>query len=1457
MGVMALKTIKKDGNFQKSGIFFVLIILFLFAFSLATLNTSHAATPLYVNGTSGNDTYDGTSPTWVSGIIGPKKTIQNGSDSVSVGGTVNIAEGNYQEHVTISKNLSLIGSGQTKTFINGTNNGRVITILSGISVNITGVTITNGSSNFGAGITNNGNLTITNSTITSNVYDGSGGPIFGEGSGIWNLDSTLNVINCNITNNSARSGAGIFNRGTLNVISTTISRNTATIDGAAVTSYLAGNVNITDCTITNNSASLDAVIKIAPKNSGVTQTINYCRFANNTPGSISISPTYTLDARYNWWCSNSDPSHQFGGTVNYSPWLYMTLTANPNFILNGATSTLTASFNNAYDGSTVTSIDPASGHIPDGSAVTFTTDFGSVGSKTTTKNTDNGVATATLTADEGTGTAHISAQLDSQTLNTVVEIETLYVNGATGNDSWDGTSPTFISGTIGPMKTIQIAVNAITSGGKIYVAIGTYYEHITIPKSLSLIGANRDNTIIDGTNNGRVINLFVYNGITVMISNFIIRNGAISGTGIDSGGAIVNGYNNILTINNVTITGNNATQYGGAIANDGIVTITNSTLSGNNVAINSGGAIYNTGTLTITNSTITANNAIYDGGAIYNNLGTVNISNSTLNGNNAEGGGAIYNQNGILTINNSTLNGNNVTNPGGAIYTRSGTATITNSTINGNNATSGGAIFIYSGTATITNSTLNANHALGGGAIENSGTLTIINSTINGNNATNYGGAIQNYNGQLTITQSTLNGNNATQYGGALYSSGTLTITQSTLNGNNATNYGGAIYNMGAVTMHFNRLANNSPDTIWTNKAINATNNWWGSNFNPSSQFAGTGTVDYSPWLYMTLTANPTLILNGGTSQLTASFNNAYNGTVITPINPASGHLPDGSVVTFTTDLGSVGSPTTTKNTSNGSAIATLTADAGIGTANITAVLDSQTLTTTVGITDTLYVNGATGNDDWNGLSPTYISGHTGPMATIRTALEAIIRDGTINVASGTYTEDLTINQNINLTGNGTTNSIITPRNPTDNIITITRDVTKAIISGFTIQGATNGNGVLIQGNDITLKNNSIVGNGNGITVDKEIEKIVIIQNNIMDNKVGIDTSSDKIKINFNRISHNDADISTKLEGIDATDNWWGSNDDPSGRVSGGVNVNPWLVLTVNTTPTLIKKDATSNITADLNHDSDGSTITGHVMDGILITFTTTLGTINSPKYTQNGTTNTTLHGGSVSGVADITTTVDNEEIHTPVTVDATAPTVTSTNPAQYAVNLPSNQVFTVTFSEAIKAANVNLVVLKTSTGTVIATTKSITGNVLTITPNIALNEAKYLLLLYAGCVTDLAGNPAAALSRTYSVGAQPYVTSTDPANYATNVPRNKVITATFNEPILAKYLTLIYLKTVTGGIQVATIKSVSGNTLTITPTTPLAANTRYMLLIYTFAVTDIYGNSNVNKAITFTTGAT
>ena len=54
-------------------------------------------------------------------------------------------------------------------------------------------------------------------------------------------------------------------------------------------------------------------------------------------------------------------------------------------------------------------------------------------------------------------------------------------------------------------STIQGGINAANSGDIVFVRSGTYYEHVTISKSLTLQGENRDTTIINGSGTGNVI----------------------------------------------------------------------------------------------------------------------------------------------------------------------------------------------------------------------------------------------------------------------------------------------------------------------------------------------------------------------------------------------------------------------------------------------------------------------------------------------------------------------------------------------------------------------------------------------------------------------------------------------------------------------------------------------------------------------------------------------------------------------------------------------------------------------------------------------------------------------------------------------------------------------------------------------------------------------------------------
>jgi len=68
--------------------------------------------------------------------------------------------------------------------------------------------------------------------------------------------------------------------------------------------------------------------------------------------------------------------------------------------------------------------------------------------------------------------------------------------------------------------TIQEAINNVNPGDTIFVRRGTYSENLIINKTITLIGEDRENTVIDGNNTGDVISIQASN---VVIVGFTIK----------------------------------------------------------------------------------------------------------------------------------------------------------------------------------------------------------------------------------------------------------------------------------------------------------------------------------------------------------------------------------------------------------------------------------------------------------------------------------------------------------------------------------------------------------------------------------------------------------------------------------------------------------------------------------------------------------------------------------------------------------------------------------------------------------------------------------------------------------------------------------------------------------------------------------------------------------------------
>lgn len=271
-----------------------------------------------------------------------------------------------KNNLDITSNMTITGPGASKLTISGGGYSRLFIVETGITVSISGVTITGGARKANGGaIYNSGTLIVTDSTFSNNTATTQGGAIFsarltatatvtvtnsvfsgnsaitsvasgGWGGAIFGTGTQITVNGCTFINNSANGsteGGGAINNyssssytGVLTVNNSTFFNNTATYLGGAIYSHNYSTINVTDSTLTGNSAVDGGAIYVNTSSQlTVTNSTITANSATDTGGGIynyssanianSIVSNNTGSSGYDNIHANYAPNNDLGGNA--------------------------------------------------------------------------------------------------------------------------------------------------------------------------------------------------------------------------------------------------------------------------------------------------------------------------------------------------------------------------------------------------------------------------------------------------------------------------------------------------------------------------------------------------------------------------------------------------------------------------------------------------------------------------------------------------------------------------------------------------------------------------------------------------------------------------------------------------------------------------------------------------------------------------------------------------------------------------------------------------------------------------------------------------------------------------------------------------------------------------------------------------------------------------------------
>jgi CSLREA domain-containing protein len=521
----------------------------------------------------------------------------------------------------LARDMTIVGPGaQLMTIDAQAAGGSILTIQSGVNASVSGLTLAHGNASAGGAILNHGNLSLFDCALSANSADFAGGGIFNSG--------TLSVTDCTVSGNTGLFGAGLYNTGDLSLTGSTLSGNTAQRYGGGV--YNRGTLTVADTTLAGNSAGVSGG---GIANAVATLTVNDSTLAGNSAaGQGGGIWTLAAAALLNNTIVAGSPS---GGDI-VGP-----VTGGHNIVQDAAND---GGLINGVNGNLV-GVDPKLGPLGFHGGLTQTMIL-LTGSPAINAG-DNALIPV------GAGADQRGAPRTNDTTVDIGAVESgafrIVVNTLADEDDREG--PALGAGT--SLREAITFANTDPYGDTIGFAaglVGTLSLTLgALPKisgNMAIVGPGANVLTIDGQGAAGSSILTINAGGTAIVSRLTLAGGSAI-----VGGAIHNQGN--LSLTDCTISGNTASNIGGGIYNSGTLIASGTTISGNSSS-RDGGGIWSAGVLSLTNCTL-SNNSAYTGGAILNIGGKVGLADCTVSGNSATDGGGIYNFNGTAILENTIV----------------------------------------------------------------------------------------------------------------------------------------------------------------------------------------------------------------------------------------------------------------------------------------------------------------------------------------------------------------------------------------------------------------------------------------------------------------------------------------------------------------------------------------------------------------------------------------------------------------------------------------------------------------------------------------------------------------------------------------------------------------------------------------------------------------------------------